>query len=234
MKPVMLIRLRGFTLVEVLLGVLIFSVIALSLYSSFNAGLKLNKTLDSSMKAQKDALWALQHIARDMEHMVAYDFSNSYPQQKSLTVDQGSALFFISTGQGIRAVRYFLWAPDEGRVSTTALGVTTTQNIQTQNIKTTEDRQWVVAREEQDFKEYFLNGFDPDDREIMSSSAGAEGLKFLFAQGGPGEEEILWADHWSKDTLPRGVRVELTVQTGSGLVKFHRDVLIPSGDLDAK
>ncbi len=64
-------------MIEALLGLAIFSVIAVTLYSTFWSGIQIDQRLEDRIYRQ--ASWALEGMARELQNATIYDFSSSYP-----------------------------------------------------------------------------------------------------------------------------------------------------------
>jgi len=224
---------QGFTLIEVLLGVLIFSIFSLSLYSTFAAGLRLNKKIEKPLRIQRDTFWAIEQMSSDLENMIFYDFSSSYPNKKGFFSDHESIEFFMPTGKGLKAVRYALQSVNEGTIHKTGRGITTEKNVAIVVTKKEEEQKLVaLIREEQEFKDFVQSGFEGAPREVMSRHVPTDGFKIFYT--GAIEQESKqggWKEEWTKNMLPQGVRIELTMMADNspGKVTFRRDVLIPIG-----
>lgn len=58
--------LRGFTLLELLIAVTIFSIVAIAIYSSFNVGIRTWRKAENSYKVRQEARHALNTIGREL------------------------------------------------------------------------------------------------------------------------------------------------------------------------
>lgn len=58
--------LRGFTLLELLIAVTIFSIVAVAIYSSFNVGIRAWRKAENSYKVRQEARHALNTIGREL------------------------------------------------------------------------------------------------------------------------------------------------------------------------
>lgn len=224
-------RSYGFTLVEVLLAVVIFSVVGLSLYGSFAAGTRLNRKLESTLRLQRDAVWTLERIARDMENMVDYDFRNSYPELKSFSVEPGSVAFLVPSEQGLKAVRYQLQRSKNGEIRETRIGSMTRENVAVTEQKTIDRRENVMVREEQDFFSFVSKGFEGAAAEVLLKPLVDDSFKISFLQSqGQEQSEGEWSETWERG-IPRGARILLTIDDGNAEKTFQRVVLVPQGNL---
>ncbi len=217
-----------------LVAIAIFSIISLSIFAAFAAGMKLNARSERSLKAYGDALIALEKMTREIENMVAYDFSGSYPGKKDVSAQPGSIEFLLAAADGLKAVRYALRPAEETTVRGTTIGQTTDKNVQVKNVILKEAPLMVLVRQERDFVDFLREGFEPGHDEILSKIVVDGGLTFRFARKSAGE--LSWVESPPDSDLPIGVRIELTLAPeGSkrGEYKFSRDVLVPTGSLGA-
>ena len=230
------VQTKGFTLIEILLAVLIFSVVALSLYGTFAAGIRLNRQGEAALRAQREAFWAMAQLTKDLEQNIFYDFSGSYPQQKSFVGKSDSVECIIATGNGLRAVRYSLESLAAGEVRQTVIGMTSQKNVTVENKTITDVPLLVLVREEQPFPQFLQNGFTGAQRDVLSRRVPAGGLKISYAKADSAKQvsrvAVRWVDSWSGKKSPQRVRVVLLFQADRGVAKtFTREIFIPTGTL---
>jgi len=134
---------RGFTLIELLVGIAIFGIIAGSVYGTFSNAIRLNRRAHSAEGLYRDARWAVDILAEDLENMVAYHQRVDAAQihtvrvnaatSKNIRVTQGNIIGDDFDGQvpgsvigysdnlslirrddsGLKEIRYYLRQPDE-------------------------------------------------------------------------------------------------------------------------
>lgn len=63
---------KGFTFLELLIALSIFSVIAIVIYSSFNVGIRVWKKAEDSYKVRQDARYLLSRVSRDLRCAVNF------------------------------------------------------------------------------------------------------------------------------------------------------------------
>src|SRR3569833_3026891 len=85
--PLMKKQEHSFSLVELLLGLLIFSIIALTLYSMFSTGLKVDEKSHYISQSYQEARLSFDMLSQDLENAFIYDTSASYPDQLSFVGD---------------------------------------------------------------------------------------------------------------------------------------------------
>ncbi len=76
---------HAFTLIELLLGLSIFALIALSVYSVFWGGMRMTRKAKHLNPIYREMRLALDLLSVELENMVPYDFSGSTPQKFAST-----------------------------------------------------------------------------------------------------------------------------------------------------
>ena len=109
---------RGFTLIELIVGLAIFAVIALTLYSTFAQGINLNRRARHADNMCREIRWALETIALDLENMVEYQYVDATTGEArgSFTGDETSLSFILPTDSGLKKIRYYLKSPEDVEV----------------------------------------------------------------------------------------------------------------------
>lgn len=115
-------KLKGFTLVELLLGLAISAIIGVSIYSVFWSALKLDDRMRSIHENYMELLMADQVLTLDLGNAVSLDFSNSYPDAVIFDGQKTGFAFLTQTPKGIKRVRYYSGLPDQGYLSKTMIG----------------------------------------------------------------------------------------------------------------
>lgn len=222
---------KGFSLVEILLGITIFSLIALSLYSVFFGGISLSQNINEKNKSLREARWIFDRIEKDISNIVAYDFSGSYPDKKSFSASNGKMEFFIRTDQGLKAVRYSFRALNKEKIHKVIIGKTTKKNEKiTTSVEGGENSYMAFIREEIQLPEYLAAGFKSQKeikKDILNMRMYASSLRLSFQNN-----EKDWKEQWDQPELPCGVRVELISFGSSGnknTLDVSRDFQILTG-----
>ena len=110
-------KTKAFTLVELLLGLTIFSVIGLCVYSVFSGGIRLSGASERQGKIYREARLSFSLMAKEIENMLPYDFSNSYQDKNAFLGEEKQITFLIGNDDGLKAVSYYIVFP-EGRTRT--------------------------------------------------------------------------------------------------------------------
>ena len=119
----------AFTLIELLLGLSIFSVVSLCLYASFSTGIHLSRRSEKNNKIYREIRWALEQMSLDLENAVFYDFSNSYPGKLSFIGEDEKISFLLPSDEGLKVVSYYHMKPSESKIHQTLIGKTYSKNV---------------------------------------------------------------------------------------------------------
>lgn len=239
---------RAFTLIELLLALSIFSMVALCVYGTFWAGVRLNQRSEGESAAYHQVRLAMDLMSVDLENAVPYDFTNSYPGKTAFTGERDVVTFLLVTGKGLKVIRYYLDSSREGSVHKVVVGARHDRNVDTLvDYREQEVRLRNLAREEWDFPEY-VSGVIAQDHaaEVIATNVREDSLKFsygyaLSAAGSEGNQEgnqaadaYEWREAWTESNIPLMVRVEMDfLLTGPAqrMIPMRKDVFIPHGFL---
>ena len=229
--------ISGFTLIEALLGILIFSIIASSLYGVFHSGLQINRRSEDVNQIYREIRWSLERMSKDLGNMASYDFSNSDAKKTAFTATDGKISFIIPTEEGLKVVSYFLRDPQEDSIYKVIVGKHSEKNSSVTVRYEEKENLQLLVREEKPFEDIFrLADNQKIDEEIFSPNVKTGSLKFSYAYFAGKEDngKIVWRDHWSGKYIPSGVRIEMTFVKNnktSEPVTIQKDVFIPIGYL---
>ncbi len=227
--------ISGFTLIEMLLALSIFSIIALGLYGVFWNAIQINQRSKIMNGIYREARWSMERMAKDLENMVSYHFGSGYPNEKSFKSEEEKIVFVTVGKEGLKVVSYYLEPPESVSIHKTEIGRTTARNEKIIMRYERKENVDFLVREEHSLIDYLQ--FEPTDsseKEVLSIHIKNEGLKFLFAyrERSEGQGTIVWNESWNENYLPYGVRVEMTFVTGlkgEEEAVLTRDVFIPTG-----
>jgi type II secretory pathway component PulJ len=225
-------RRSGFTLVELLLGFLIFSFIASGLYGTFRACLTVSRRAQETNTGYRELRWILDQIALDLTNAVEYDFSGSYPNLKAMDGAPNHIRMIVVGKDGLQAVNYDLKDPEAQKVTTTIVHRNLKRAEPTVMVKDQTGPTKILMRTQQPLAD-FLNHADSKNQEVLSFLVRDNGLKFSYAPTQAAtSESIAWTLSWDKDSLPSLVRMDLDLvnrQAGQPDLKVSRDFWIPAG-----
>ncbi|MBM3248457.1 MAG: type II secretion system protein [Candidatus Omnitrophica bacterium] len=202
----------GMTFIEILIGLTIFSVVAVSLYSTFFSSTSAWKKSEDLNRMYQEARWSMDTIAKELHNAVIFSYKNSYPNFKVFEGKADSISFLNEDDYGINRVLYFLEAKENGGGEI-----------------------FLLKRQESSLIDSLQISVEEKSEEIFSSLVAKDGLKFSYAHGvvNGEDEEIEWKSDWEEsENIPMGVKVELVLQNpGNPNVKttFSKTVFIPMG-----
>lgn len=221
---------NGFTLIEVLLGLSIFSIIVSSLYGSFWAGMRINARAHHSRHIYRSVVWGFQEISNELQQAVPYTPSG---EVKAFEGFSDSLTFLFPSRRGLKKIRYFIkpqkqmqrhqedfgaW-PDAGHVESS-------QEFQSSEL-------YVLCRQE---KVFLTQSLSPVDREIEIVAQGIlqDGftLSYAYLENQEQQPRLTWKDRWRKDFLPASVKISLAFfdsQEPQGFKRMEKTVYIPTG-----
>jgi prepilin-type N-terminal cleavage/methylation domain-containing protein len=228
----------GFTLIELLLGLGLFAIIGLIVYSTFATGVRLSRTFDVENEVYREARLSFDLISKELENMAPYNFSGSYPEKSSFQGTSDHLKFLIFDNGSFKFIQYLLERPTDSRIYQTIIGSTYARNVSTTLTDQLNQKINYLIREEVDFFDGIKE--TPDKKaefEIISTHVVEESLKFSYGYFESDQAtELSWKNEWDLKYLPRVVRIELdylmtdseksdkTQQT----LHFSRDILLPN------
>lgn len=200
--------LKGFTFLELLIAVTIFSIVAVAIYSSFNVGIRAWRKTEDSYKVRQEARHALDMMARDLR--CAIKFTQKDPENPLIEIDSfdGSASevsLWRATTEGVFKITYKL-------------------------VKEEDDDSKSLYRISQTYGQ--LAKDEPGSSSIVVGGLSNFELKYAFKN----EEKIEWGSDWQGQgaNIPLGARVILYFPTGDKekSVGFSETILIPTGTIE--
>lgn len=229
---------RAFSLIELLLALSIFAVIALCVYGTFWAGIKLSGWSEAENKAYHQMRLALDLMAADLENALPYDFTNSYPEKTAFEGSENTVTFLTAAPEGLKVIRYSLASPDDGRIHRVVVGTTRTRNAAVvADYREERNRASYLVREEWDFPDH-VSGPAAADSEIetIAVDIAENSLKFAFGYRTEGkdtaDDRYEWRPSWMSSGIPFLVRVHMDfLVTGrqERIISIDKDVVIPHG-----
>jgi prepilin-type N-terminal cleavage/methylation domain-containing protein len=230
---------RGFTFIEVMMGLLIFSIIALSLYSTFSAAISAWEKAEDANRVYQEAKWALDEIAHSLKNAAFFDFSQNYPDLKLFKGEENKISFLIADESGLKRISYFLEKPDFGNIQRVILGKrgSVPEKI-IADYKEIQGRIFTLRKSEQDFLKSLAGEKDSVSSDNLTSLVKEGGLNFSFAYKTTESESLetlVWKESFeSPNEIPRLVKITLTLLNPQNLKQektFTKIVFIPTGTL---
>lgn len=221
--------IKGFTLIEVLLGLIIFAIIGLSAYNVFWMGMKVDHKANGINRSYVELKAALDLVSKDLENAFVYDLSASYPKELFFRGGPDQMAFLSVIKDEIKSVRYYLDLPDWGRVTRTIVG------RHVKDLKQEIPIQFLM-RQEISLPEYLSKKTQVPEGEIIVAAVKKSGLKLAYgilqknSKDKDQLKKMIWKDSWTQNALPNAVRLEITLydqanpRTG---VIFKREIYLP-------
>ena len=200
----------GFSLLELLVSMAIFSIVSVYIFQFFAGGLKIYQKAEEKRSLNQECLQITGQMARDLENMVYYDFSGSYPYLSSFEGKEHSLSLILASGSGLKVIRYDLKPLVESK------------------------SQFSLQRKEFDLDEYLRMGNNAQAGiKVLSSHIKEESLKFSYAFLSAENQASVWKNEWRDTRTPAGVRIqfELSGLARDSVISIDREVLIPTGTL---
>ena len=214
-------KTSGFTFIELLIAVMIFAIIATSIYFTLHSGV--------GMWSRSNTIIGENQEIRVFFQIISLDLRNSRPgfgvkpekgEQRDLSEEEG--LRIISEWKSDRMkFPSVIGSFEEDRVMSVLAKIIyefdSKKNILTRCAATLKD------------------GFDEErpDKEIMLENV--TDVSFEYPYGEPGSNEYEWEDSWDReDTSPRGVKVKVALKTKfDEKEKIFEDIIfLPMGELE--
>lgn len=226
---------------ELMLALLIFSIIALSLYSTFSMATLTERKTNDTNRIYQEARACLDEIASSLKNAIFFDFSKNYPDLKLFDGQADQISFFIADDSGLRKISYSLKKVDFGKVEKVVLGKRGSMPDKIiADYRQIAQRLLTLERKEQDFLSSLSSADAGSQIADLTALVKEEGLKFSYAyktKTGDSEstEALNWRDNFeSPNQIPRIVRITLTLINPKDLKQertFTKIIFIPTGTL---
>jgi len=235
---------KGFSFVEVLLALGIFSIVGLCIYSTLFNAIRLNAKSKYQNGAYREMWYSLRLITKELEGMVAYDFSGSYKdeeEKKAFTGLKDELSFCCATDKGVKVIRYYLQKPERTYIHRTVIGKTYKKNVNTTfNRRRREVQLNYLMRQEIDFMDYLQDkewkAYEKQ-AEIIASDIKENSLEILYGyQVSEESAQVDWKDEWDLIEIPSHIRIKLTFVSKNEkgvqqLIPVQKDIYNPMGVL---
>jgi len=213
-------RSKGFTFIEMIIAVTIFSIIAVSIFSVFRAGVRLWGATNPVIQANQSTRYFFNTISKDLKNSVSYNaasaavrtFGSSENKKPNFEGDKQSISFMtlveVSSGGVLphTELARVAYSYDKSKKTVKRAIATKTEGLSVDHAKSTD----------------LLK--DIDDKDF--------GFEYCYkVASSPTEYSYEWKDEWSdedmdKGKIPRGVKVK------AGL--YGKTIFIPTGKLGGR
>ena len=226
------IKEPGFTLIELLIAVSIFSVVAVALYSSFNAGIRVWRRAEENMELHQAVRLAFEGLAKELRNAIFFGEEVSEDTSKpegQIELAEKPELAFIGARKEITFMTQVDRLTDEGEFQRELAKIKYALEEDTKITR-------LVSFQGEGFDEALSGSSRTDSgdsgKEILIE--GIEELVFEYSYENEDEEsEPVWKDYWEdQQGLPLGVKARLKVRRKEGAAgEFFKTVFIPTGIL---
>ncbi len=225
---------KAFTLLELLLGLSIFSLVATGVYSTYFVGIRLSERAQSQNMVISEINWSLQALSHELESMTFYNFEKSYEDKQAFLGKDDEVAFLLKKDNELYRVRYYLDSSEYGSVVTTEIGKTYTKNVKVENKDVGQERTYNLMREQTLFRDFLSGGSSGAvQKEIISSHVKSQGLSLSYGYfQSKDDEDIIFKDQWGQSGIPMHVKLEVEFNWGQKDVNntvLQKDILIPHG-----
>ena len=227
-------RFRGFTLVELLLGLTIGAIIGVSVYNMFWSAMKLDDKLRRVHDNYLEVLMADQALTHDLENAVDLDFSASYPDAVIFIGQKQEFSFLTQTPAGIKHVRYYSGLINQGNTTKIMIG----RVINPSSRITAYSRESLpvefLLRQESSLADWLNETANETHTQIVAAGLKkgsfncqyAPSPKDLHTSGSTG---IVYTDAWDEKGLPLAVSCNFILydpKKPEGGLMFNRDIFL--------
>ena len=222
-------REKGFTLIELLVSIVIFSVIAVVLYSCFRGGIISYRRIEQEAEFQQRVRHVFLRLTKDVKNMVYISnipFEGYNDKVSFITTLTESDSADINVGR----VSYYLKENDKGKALIRKV----------EPLKDVLDS--LLILQEENIEGGAPEGLAEEDTVILEGVSDFK-CTYLYvdlyrtAQGTDKEytdTEYEWVDFWETENgLPLGIKLELSISESAGNSRkpFYRQICIPASRL---
>ena len=205
---------NGFTLIELLIVTALLAVISLSIYATFNSGVKIWQRVNKQIP-EEDLDIFFEKFALDLRNSFKFNGLNFLGEEKRL---EFSTLVNPVRDRPPLGGRLLLPVISNG-VNSPGINKKTVGKA----IYLYDSESKIIKRTLLDFSQIY-NGEEGTTQQVLKN---VKLLKFRYYLYDKEKKEYLWQDEWLKEDLPLAVRIELDVVDGAQINKFIKTVSIP-------
>ena len=226
----MMPKRNGFTLVELLLGLMIAAIIGLCVYNMFWSAMKLDDRMRRVHDNYMELLMADQAMTHDLENAISLDLSVSYPDAKIFEGNRRGFSFLTKTPKGIKRVRYYSGFSDKESVTNSMIGRVTNPSDSTKAAVPVE----FLLRQESSLADWLNETSTDTTIQVVAAGLKADSFGCQYAPFDKdlhtnGSKGIVYKESWDDKGLPMVVSCMFTLydlkNPDQGLV-FKRDIFL--------
>jgi prepilin-type N-terminal cleavage/methylation domain-containing protein len=225
---------NGFTLVELLLGLTIASIVGLCVYNMFWSAMKLDDKMRRVYDSYIAVLMADQALTHDLENAVSLDYTASYPDSKVFEGQKTDFSFLTQTPSGIKRVRYYSGLLESGPVTRSMIGrVVNRSSGNSFNSKGSLPIEFLI-RQESSLADWLNETSADTSAQIVAAGVEKGSFNCKYAPFGKdlhkiGSGAIDYTDSWDKKVLPLSVSCSFILYDPQNVqhgLMFKRDIFL--------
>ena len=223
----------GFSVIELILGLSIFAVMASSVYMIYANAVRIDAQSRRLGDLSSESYWVLKAFEEDVENMVAYRYRKEGTDEQHVAfIGEEDSMSFVTEGDdALQWVSYRLESQPSGTVQQTLLGKRLRKNEdQILEEERTEKRRETLTRRTAPFKGLPPQDTDPLSSEILTKNVATQGIKFFYA-GSALKNGLSWKSQWQELGVPAAVRVVIRMvdENSFQVLELTKDILVPVG-----
>jgi prepilin-type N-terminal cleavage/methylation domain-containing protein len=225
---------KGFTLVELLLGLAIAAIIGTSVYNMFWSSMKLDDKLRRIHDNYTEVLMADQALTHDLENAVNLDLTTSYPDAVVFDGQKTEFSFLTQTPSGIKRVRYYSGLWDQDSLTKAMIGrVVNPSNSSGAFSKESQPVEFLL-RQESSLSDWLNDAKNNSFIQIVAAGIKKESFNCQYAPfvknlHTAGSTGIAYTDTWDEKKLPFSVSCSFILydpKKPEGGLMFKRDIYL--------
>jgi len=177
---------KGFTVLELILGLVIFALVGFCLFQMLINGVETYKRAAFSSRTYLQMFKAFDTFDQDFGDMFRFDFSNVDPTWLSFSGDASSMQMVVSAHDGIRVIRYK---------------------------KVDNGAQVTIKRQSMPLKDFLADRNVQTNGQIVIKNIVNDGFKLSYAKSFPQtpgvKRQLEWQSTWMLPEFPAAVKVEM-------------------------
>jgi prepilin-type N-terminal cleavage/methylation domain-containing protein len=228
---------NAFTLIELLLGLSILSLLALCMYNVLYNGIRIGRYGSFDNNTDRQFVSTFELLERELQNALAYDFSLQLPGHPAFIGSNNSFEFIMKSKKGLQAVKYSLKSGQAERVHQEIVGKKISKNVEVTESQSPIQWAQVLIREEMPLADYLENkGMVSSidfEKESLVSRVAQEGFEVEYGYYTK-DKVFFWKSSWVGKDIPQAVRVTLSILTDSDHKKVRtltKEILIPTGSV---
>ena len=215
----------AFTLVEMLLGLMIFAMVSVGIYGVLGGALRLEKRVRGVHAHCEDVRQVFDLVDQDLENMIAYPFQKGRSDHLAFDGRADRMVFFLPTDEGVRQIEYYAGAFDPGlREEVRFRRVKNGREI-FEDDGGDKEKQTFFLRRSVPLGMILAGRDDQGDIGVLAGGLKREGIRFhygVLSKDKFGEKEVVFQDEWKDNSLPDVIRIEIGLED-AGRTPLRRD-----------